>query len=107
MQPAARYREQHGLDPDLGHPFGQRYRLTHRLLAFGEIDDRAGLYAMRLDLAVSDQLDGMAAAAQGVTPRVRLQPLVHPGHLPGADLDRSHQRGALPRPLARLPRPIA
>src|SRR5713226_6320778 len=106
MQPAARYREQHGFDPDLGHAFGQRHRLTHRLLAFGEIDDRAGLYAVRLDLAVSDQLDGMAAAAQGVARRARLQPRDHAGNLAGADIERRHQRGALLRHRARLRRLI-
>src|SRR6266516_163717 len=107
MQPAARYREQHRLDPDLGHAFGQRYRLTHRLLAFGEIDNGAGLYAVRLDLAVSNQLDGMAAAAQGVTRGARLQPRDHAGNLAGADIERCHQRGALLRHRARLRRLIA
>src|SRR6476660_3121898 len=107
MQPAARYRKQHRLDPDLGHPFGQRYRLTHCLLAFGEIDHRAGLYVVRLDLAVSDQLDGMAAAAQGVARRARLQPGDHAGNLAGADIERCHQRGALLRHRARLRRLIA
>src|SRR6476659_3532632 len=107
MQPAARHREQHGLDPDLGHAFGQRHRLTHRLLAFGEIDDPASFYAARLDLAVADQLDRMAAAAQGVTRRARLQPCDHAGNLAGADIERSHQRGALLRHRARLRRLIA
>ena len=107
LQPAARYREQHGLDPDLGHAFGQRHRLAHRLLAFGEIDHRAGLDAARLDLAVADQFDGMAAAAQGVVRRARLQPRDHAGDLAGADIERRHQRGALLRHRSRLRRLIA
>src|SRR6266853_3137571 len=107
MQPAARYRKQHRLDPDLGHAFGQRHRLAYRLFAFGQIDHRAALHAARLDLAVPDQFDGMAASAQGVTRRARLQPRNHAGDLAGADIERGHQRGALLRHRARLRRLVA
>src|SRR5258706_453401 len=85
----------------------QRSSLTPRLPAFGEIDDRPRLYAVRLDLAVSDQLDGMAAAAQGVARRARLQPRDHAGDLAGADIERRHQRGALLRHRAGLRRLVA
>src|ERR1700688_1592149 len=107
MQPATRYREQHGLNSDLGHALGQRDGMTHRLLAFGEVDHRAGLHAARLDLAVSDQLDGVGTAAQGVARRARPQPRDHAGDLTGADIERRHQRGALLRHRARLRRLIA
>src|ERR1700736_3891698 len=107
MQTATRYREQHGLNPDLGHALGQRDRMTHRLLAFGEVDHRAGLHATRLDLAVSDQLDGVGTAAQGVARRARPEPRDHAGDLAGADIERRHQRGALLRHRARLRRLIA
>src|SRR6266853_3646454 len=102
MQPPARYRQQHGFDPDLGHAFGQRHRLAYRLFAFGQIDHRAAFYAARLDLAVANEFDGMAASAQGVVRRARLQPRDHAGDLAGADIERSHQRGALLRHRARL-----
>src|ERR1700736_4485599 len=107
MQTATRYREQHGLNPDLGHALGQRDRMTHRLLAFGEVDHRAGLHATRLDLAVSDQLDGVGTAAQGVARRARPEPRDHAGDLAGADIERRHQRGALLRHRAGLRRLIA
>src|SRR3984893_9651439 len=107
MQPATRYREQHGLNPNLGHALGQRDRMTHRLLAFGEVDHRAGLHAARLDLAVADQLDGVGTAAQGVARRARPQPRDHARDLAGADIERRHQRGALLRHRARLRRLIA
>ena len=107
LQPAAGDRQQHRFDPDLGHALGQRHRLAHRLLAFGEIDHRAGLDAARLDLAVADQFDRMAAAAQGLVRRARLQPRDHAGDLAGADIERSHQRGALLRHRARLRRLVA
>src|SRR5450631_1173854 len=102
MQPAARNREQHRFDPNLGHALGQRHRLAYRLLAFGEIDHGACLDAARLDLAVADQLDGMAAPAQSVIRRARLQPRDHAGNLAGADIERRHQRAALLRHRARL-----
>ena len=107
LQPAGRDRQQHRFDPDLGHALGQRHRLAHRLFAFGEIDHRAGLDAARLDLAVSDQLDGMGAPAQGLVRRARLQPRDHAGDLAGADIERGHQRGALLRHRARLRRLVA
>src|SRR6266849_6893487 len=80
--------------------------MTHRLLAFGEVDHRAGLHAARLDLAVSDQLDGVGTAAQGVARRARPEPRDHAGDLAGADIERRHQRGALLRHRARLRRLI-
>src|SRR5205814_9188620 len=104
--PAARYREQHRFDPDLGHAFGQRHRLPHRLFAFGEIDHRAGLDAARLDLAVADQLDRMAAAAQGAARRAWLYPRDHAGNFAGADIERSRKRSALCH-RARLRRLVA
>src|SRR5205085_4344080 len=58
----------------------------------------------RLDLAVADQFDGMAAAAQRVARRTRLQPRDHAGDLAGADIERRHQRGALLRHRTRLRR---
>src|SRR5262249_54116734 len=70
---------------------------AHGLLAFGEIDHRAGLDAARLDLAVADQLNGMAAAAQRIVRRAWLQPRDHAGDLAGADVERSRQRAALVR----------
>jgi len=54
--------------------------------AFGQIDHRAGLDAARLDLAVTDQFDGMGPPAQGVARRARLQPRDHAGNLAGADI---------------------
>src|SRR5450631_4450172 len=107
MQPAARNREQHRFDPNLGHALGQRHRLAYRLLAFGEIDHGACLDAARLDLAVTDQLDGMAAPAQRVVRRARLQPRDHAGDLAGADIEGCHQRGALLRHRTRLRRLVA
>ena len=60
-------------DADLGHALGQRHRLTHHLLAFGEIDHRTGLDAARLDLAVADQFHmERVQAAQHVARRRRL-----------------------------------
>src|SRR6185312_7161184 len=88
-------RQQYRLDANLGHALGQRYRLTHRLLAFGEIDHRTGLDAARLDLAVADQFHRMGSAAQRLARRRRLQPRDHAGDLAGADIERRHQRGAL------------
>src|SRR5450631_3351700 len=81
--------------------------MPHRLLAFGEVDHRAGLYAARLDLAVADQLDGVGTAAQGVARRARPEPRDHAGDLAGADIERCHQRGALLRHGAGLRRLIA
>ncbi len=107
LQPARRDRQQNRLDPDLGHPLGQSHRVPDRLFAFGEIHHRAGLDAARLDLAVADQLDGMASAAQSLARRARLQPRDHAGNLAGADIERRHQRGALLRHRARLRRLIA
>src|SRR5207245_5753026 len=95
LQPAARNRQQYWLIRDLGHARGQRHRLAHRLLAFGEIAHGACLDAARLDLAVADQVHRMGAAAQRVVRRRRLQPRDHAGDLAGADIERRHQRRAL------------
>ena len=102
LEPAARDRQQHGFDPDLGHAFGERHRLPHRLLAFGEIDDGPGLDAARLDLAIAHQLDGVAAPAQRIARRTRFQPRDHACDLAGPDVERSDQRGAPARYRARL-----
>ena len=56
------------------------------------------------NLAIADQFDRMAAAAQGFVRRARLQPRDHAGDLAGADVERSHQRGALLRHRTRLRR---
>jgi len=71
LQPPARDREQDGVDPDLGHPLGQRHRLPHDLLAFGEIGYCAGLHAMRLYLAVPDQFHEVGSTAQRLVGRAR------------------------------------
>src|SRR3954464_4302455 len=81
--------------------------MAYRLLAFPEIDHRAGLDAARLDLAVADQFHGMAAAAQRVVRRAWFQPRDHAGDLAGADVERGHQRGALLRHRTRLRRLFA
>src|ERR1700738_3259174 len=49
----------------------------------------------------------MAAPAQGLVGRARLQPRDHAGNLAGADIERGHERGALLRHRARLRRLIA
>src|SRR5689334_18103173 len=78
--------------------------MAHRLLAFGEVDDGAGLDAARLDLAVADQFHRVGAAAQRLVRRRRLQPRDHAGDLAGADVETSDQTGALVRHLAGLRR---
>src|SRR5947209_5899408 len=73
-------------------------------VASAVIEDGTGLDAARLDLAVADQLDGVGTATQGVVRRARLEPRNHARNLAGADVKRSHERGALARHWTRLRR---
>src|SRR5579864_2101128 len=106
LQPPARHRQKDGLDADLGHVFGKRDRLANRLFAFGEINDRAPLDPLRADLAITDQLSGMTAAAKGAVRRAWPQARDHAGDFAGADVERSDQRRAL-RHRSRLRRLFA
>ena len=54
-----------------------------------------------------DQLDRMAASAQGVAGRARLEPRDHAGDLAGADVEGGHERSAILRHRARLRRLVA
>ena len=56
----------------------------------GEIDHRAGLHAARDRVRNALDLDGVAAAAQHVLRRLRLQPRDQAGDLAGADVERGH-----------------
>jgi hypothetical protein len=76
--------------------------LAHGLLAFVEIDHRAGLDAARLDMAEPDQFDRMGTPAQRVARRTGLQPRNQTGDLAGADVQRSHKRRLVQRHLPGL-----
>src|SRR6266849_8569360 len=68
--------------------------MTHRPLRFDEIDHVAGLHAKRLGMAETDDLDGVAASAQHVLGRLRLEPGDQAGDLAGTDVKRGDERGA-------------
>ena len=91
---AAGQRHHHGFKLHAGHALGDVDGLADHLLGLGQIDHGAGLHAARRGMGEAEHAHAVAAPAQHVLRRLRLEPRDHADDLAGADIEGGDHGGA-------------
>ena len=91
---AAGQRNHDGFELHLGLAFGDIDGLAHHFLDLDQVDHAAGLHAARRGMGEAEHVHAVAAPAQHVLRRLRLEPRDHAGDLAGADIETGDHGGA-------------
>ena len=98
---AAGQRHHDGFELHAGHAFGDVDGLADHLLGLYQIDDGAGLHAAGRGMGEAEHAHAVAAPAQHVLRRLRLEPRDHADDLAGADIERGdHGRALAAKPAS-------